>query len=142
MFPYLYKIIWIIMQIMENQTKSMKSACALSLWLKTWKCLSVAAQHLVKALVVSSESTASSVNCVTVSDSVPARKKTKLSNLIDQDQLYWISECICYSKYGKSHKNTEDYKYYPLFYVCFHRSIIIFIIKYYTAKSNVVGGTG
>ena len=36
------------MQIMENYAKSMESALT-----KTWKCLSVATQHLVKPLVVS-----------------------------------------------------------------------------------------
>ena len=52
-FPYLYESIWMIMQITENYTKSMESACTLT---KTWKCLSV-------VIGSSSESTASSVNC-------------------------------------------------------------------------------
>ena len=61
--------------ITENYTKSTESACALT---KNMECLSV----VVSSKASSSESTASSVNCVTVSDtdvSVPARKKTKLS---------------------------------------------------------------
>ena len=66
----------------------------------------------------SSESTASSVNCVTVSDtdvSVPTRKKTKL--LTKSTRTSWICELmyILFNflwKYGKSHKNTEHYKYY------------------------------
>ena len=50
--------------------------------LKTWKCLSVVASK-----ASSSESTASSVNCVTVNDnndtdvSIPARKITESSTL-------------------------------------------------------------
>ena len=54
----------------------------------------------------SSESTASSENCVTVSDtdvSVPPRKKTKLSTK---------STIINSFSLRKFHKNTEDYKYY------------------------------
>ena len=68
----------------------------------TKKCLSVVAQHT------------SNVNCVTVSDthvSVPTRK-TKLStkstrtSCTDQDQLYWITECIFYSLFFA---NTENF---------------------------------
>ena len=41
----------------------------------------------------SSESTASSINCVTVSDTVPARRKTKLSTKSNRTSC---TECICY----------------------------------------------
>ena len=47
---------------------------------KTWKCLSVVTQHLVKPLGSSSESAAGSINCVTISDtdvSLPPRMKAK-----------------------------------------------------------------
>ena len=53
----------------------------------------------------SSESTASIVNCVTVSDtdvSVPARRKTKLSTKSTRTSC---TECICYSFYFE---NTEN----------------------------------
>ena len=63
------------MRNMENYTKSMESACALT------KNMEVSfSSSSASSKASSSESTASSINCVIVSDtdvSVPARKKTK-----------------------------------------------------------------
>ena len=62
---------------MQNYTKSTESACALTKNIEVFFSSSSASRK-----AYSSESTVSSVNCVTVSDtdvSVPARKKTKLS---------------------------------------------------------------
>ena len=91
---------------MEHYTKSMESTCALT---KTWKYmymyLSVVTQHLVKPLVVT---TASSVNCVTVSNtdvSVPARKKTKLSTKLTKTSY---TECICYSFFFEDHTEMSN----------------------------------
>ena len=63
----------------------------------------------------SSESTASSVNCVTVSDtdvSVPPKRRLNF-------QLNWPGPVVLNAflhmflwKYRKCHKNTEDCKYY------------------------------
>ena len=75
---------------MENYTKSRESACAqtknmegsFSSSLASKKALISHSQPLPNyesRKASSSESTASSVNCVTVSDSVLAKKKTKLS---------------------------------------------------------------
>ena len=80
-----YKL-WILIHIMENYTKSMESLCALT---KNMEMSFSSSSAFSKAS--SSESTASCVNCVTVSDtdvSVPARKKTKLSTKSTKDQLY------------------------------------------------------
>ena len=65
----------------EDYTKSTESACALTKDMEVSFSNSSASRK-----ACSSESTASSVNCVTVSDtdvSVPARKKTKLSTKFD-----------------------------------------------------------
>ena len=73
-----FEIILIIMQIKGNYTKSTEGVCMCSE--KTWKCFSVVTQHLIKPLGSSSESKASRVNCVTVSDtdaSLPPRMKAK-----------------------------------------------------------------
>ena len=62
---------------MENYTKSIESACALTTHMEVSSSSSSASRK-----ACSSESTASSVNCVIVSDtdvSVPARKKIKLN---------------------------------------------------------------
>ena len=63
--------------IMKNYTKSRESVCALT------KHMEVSfSSNSASSKASSSESTGSSVNCVTVSDtdaSVPARKKTKLN---------------------------------------------------------------
>ena len=119
-FSVLYEIIqWI--WITENYAASMESACALTKNMEV-SFSSSSASPKASSKASSSESTASSENCVTVSDtdvSVPPRKKTKL---IDQDQLYWPGPVVLNNwmhilfiflwKYGKFHKNTEDYKYY------------------------------
>ena len=75
--------------MITNYTKSMESACALT------KHMEVSFSSSPSSKASSSESTASGVKCVTVSDtdvSVPARKKTK--HLTKLTRTSWISELV------------------------------------------------